>query len=83
MRIETKLFDAMDSITRVKVTETTKEPPKQTAQAAPETKQWEVLKDPPSTVLKFVNDRKEVEFQVPSEVQLKIYKEIQRFLQKS
>lgn len=42
----------------------------------------EISKDPPVTVLKFTNEQtKQVELQIPSEVQLRIYKDTQRFLQ--
>ena len=41
----------------------------------------EISKDPPVTVLKFTNEQtKQVELQIPSEVQLRIYKDTQRFL---
>ena len=41
----------------------------------------EISKDPPVTVLKFTNEQtKQIELQIPSEVQLRIYKDTQRFL---
>jgi hypothetical protein len=44
---------------------------------------YEVLDDPPATVLKYVNRKtKEVEYQVPSEVSLKIYKQMLGFIEK-
>ena len=42
---------------------------------------YERLDDPPATVLKFINDKtREVEGQVPSEVSLKIYKQMLEFI---
>lgn len=41
----------------------------------------EISRDPPMTVLKFTNEQtKQVELQIPSEVQIRIYKDTQRFL---
>lgn len=42
----------------------------------------EISKDPPVTILKFTNEQtKQVELQIPSELQLRIYKDTQRFLE--
>jgi phosphoserine aminotransferase len=41
----------------------------------------EISKDPPATVLKYTNEAtKQVEFQVPSETALRVYKEIRDYL---
>jgi hypothetical protein len=46
-------------------------------------RQYERMNDPPATVLKFINNEtKEVEGQIPSEVSLKIYKQMIQFMEK-
>ena len=81
MKIEAKIFDAMDSINRIN---SKRDQGQRSQEPIPttETKRWEVQNDPPATVLKFMNERREVELQVPSEVQLRVYREVQKFLNK-
>lgn len=44
-------------------------------------KSFELRQDPPTTVLKFTNEAtKQVELQIPSEVQIGIYKDMQKFI---
>jgi uncharacterized FlaG/YvyC family protein len=46
------------------------------------TKSYEVLEDPPATVLKFVNqETKQVDAQIPSEVSIRVYKQMIKYME--